>query len=272
MRTGPPQASGRWPGAALILCCLLLLAAAASAAPVIGKVTTAPTPAIAPKETTAEETPAPVPTRAIATPVTTTPAPVKTAVSPAPRPVRTTAAETPEETPEVETTVPAEEWEETEAPDETPWTAREEMTVMPEETVDTHGEPAEPAGEGREGTGASEPFTGDSLMNAEDQAEALSLLQEEDPAVQDLRGDDRSVSVTFARKASILGIISLPYNETVTVDRAGQVRTDTPWWIGFAQPGAGGTLQKQQQIIQALSNVAKMMSDEGSANSTRKIG
>lgn len=135
-----------------------------------------------------------------------------------------------------------------------------------------------PVGNEDEDLGADEsPFVGEFFSREMSRQQALAALQKDNPAISSIRGDENSVSIETKKHAKIFGIFSTPYNETLTIDRSGQVTVREPWWLGFSRRGEMGaidqenTLQKQQQLIQTLSNIAKMLEDTA-GNSTRKIG
>ncbi|HII98454.1 MAG TPA: hypothetical protein HA272_04140 [Methanoregula sp.] len=135
-----------------------------------------------------------------------------------------------------------------------------------------------PVGNEDRDEGADEsPFVGEFFSREMSRQQALAALQEDNPAISGIRGDENSVSIETKKHAKIFGVFSAEYSETLTIDRFGQVTVGEPWWLGLADRGKTGTidqedtLQKQQQLIQALSNIAKMLEDTA-GNSIRKIG
>jgi len=131
--------------------------------------------------------------------------------------------------------------------------------------------------EEREDDEAESGFVGTFLLSDAGRLQALAALQQDDPAIVNLSGDANSVSVETEKHAKIFWIIPATYTETLTINRSGRVTVGEPWWLGLADRGEmeaidqENTLQKQQQLIQTLSNIAKML-DDTAGNSTRKIG
>lgn len=279
----------------LILCLIICttVAVPASAAAVIQKLTPVPNatasivPVISP--TTTAGTPAPtlittIPTKASAEPAITpqrTLLPVRTqlTITPAAWTTETTEPDLPDPGRQIEYTSPVEElpgdilrgddldYDSVESPygDILLETASDQEEILPVGN-----------GEGEESEGEN-VFVGKFLVSDAKRQLALAALQEEDTAIFNISGDENSVSVETEKHAKIFGIFSTAYTETLTIDRSGQVTVGEPWWLGFSSPGEmdaidrKNTLQKQQQLIQTLSNVAKMLGDTA-VNSTRKIG
>jgi hypothetical protein len=73
------------------------------------------------------------------------------------------------------------------------------------------------------------------------------------------------------------GSFPQPIPKPFIFDRSGQVTVGEPWWLGFADRGEQQVIdlqnmvQNPQQLIQALSNIAKMMEDSA-GNTTQKSG
>jgi len=59
-------------------------------------------------------------------------------------------------------------------------------------------------------------------------------VQQADPAFGEMTVDDNAVSLTFSRKARLLGIIETGYTDVVQVTPGGSVEVEQPWWLGFA--------------------------------------
>jgi hypothetical protein len=100
-----------------------------------------------------------------------------------------------------------------------------------------------------------EPFVGGLLVGEAARLQALAALREGDPTIRNLRGDENTVTVESERHAKVFGLFSLPYTQTVTVNRKGILTFDDPWWLIVAQPEEPGSvdlqdsLQKPQQLI-----------------------
>ncbi|MDP3565004.1 MAG: hypothetical protein Q8R70_11000 [Methanoregula sp.] len=124
-----------------------------------------------------------------------------------------------------------------------------------------------------------EPFVGGLLVGEAARLQTLAALREGDPTIRNISGDENTVTVESERHAKVLGLFSIPYTQTVTVNRKGILTFDDPWWLIVAQPEEPGSvdlqdsLQKPQQLIQVLTNIAKTVNDDaGMGNTTRKIG
>lgn len=59
-------------------------------------------------------------------------------------------------------------------------------------------------------------------------------VQQADPAFAEMFVDDDTVSLSFSRKARLLGFIETGYTDVVQVTPDGSVELDQPWWLGFA--------------------------------------
>jgi hypothetical protein len=122
------------------------------------------------------------------------------------------------------------------------------------------------------------PFAGDLLVNESGRRQALAALQEVDPAIRDLRGNEDALSIDYSRTARLLGIIATPYTTTVTVDRDGGVSVSEPWWLALAKRDYlefdNGDEQQQSRALQLLSNLGKAPGDDRNPyiNNTRGSG
>lgn len=77
-------------------------------------------------------------------------------------------------------------------------------------------------------------FAGELLTDETNREEILATLQQENPAINTIRGDVNSVGIEYGRKAKLFGVFETPFTETVTVGRNGNIRVDQPWWLTFA--------------------------------------
>ncbi len=59
-------------------------------------------------------------------------------------------------------------------------------------------------------------------------------VRQADPAFAEMTVDDDAVSLSFSRKARLLGFIETGYTDVVRVTPGGSVEVDQPWWLGFA--------------------------------------
>ncbi|HII98128.1 MAG TPA: hypothetical protein HA272_02400 [Methanoregula sp.] len=59
-------------------------------------------------------------------------------------------------------------------------------------------------------------------------------VRQADPAFAEMTVDDDAVSLSFSRKARLLGFIETGYMDVVRVTPGGSVEVDQPWWLGFA--------------------------------------
>lgn len=59
-------------------------------------------------------------------------------------------------------------------------------------------------------------------------------VRQADPAFAEMTVDDDAVSLSFSRKARLLGFIETGYTDVVRVMPGGSVEVDQPWWLGFA--------------------------------------
>lgn len=59
-------------------------------------------------------------------------------------------------------------------------------------------------------------------------------VRQADSAFAEMTVDDDAVSLSFSRKARLLGFIEAGYTDVVRVMPGGSVEVDQPWWLGFA--------------------------------------
>jgi hypothetical protein len=113
-------------------------------------------------------------------------------------------------------------------------------------------------------------FGGELLKNESNREKILVSLQQQDPAINNIRGDENSLGVDYARKAKLFGVFETRYTETVTVQKNGDIRVDKPWWLAFTtrddadqmdQMDLQDNLPKQEQAMQTVSSIMKMQND-----------
>ncbi|MDP3563481.1 MAG: hypothetical protein Q8R70_03230 [Methanoregula sp.] len=119
-------------------------------------------------------------------------------------------------------------------------------------------------------TGTPPAFAGELLKNESNRGKILVSLQQQDPAINNIRGDENSLGVDYARKAKLFGVFETRYTETVTVQKNGDIRVDKPWWLAFTtrddadqmdQMDLQDNLPKQEQAMQTVSSIMKMQND-----------
>ena len=113
-------------------------------------------------------------------------------------------------------------------------------------------------------------FAGQLLKDDANRGKILVALQQQDPAINNIRGDENSLGVDYGRKAKLFGVFETRYTETVTVQKNGDIRVDKPWWLAFTtregadqmdQMDLQDNLQKQEQAMQTVSSIMKMQND-----------
>ena len=111
-------------------------------------------------------------------------------------------------------------------------------------------------------------------------------LSESDENIRQVKLGDEKIEISYRQKAKLFGLIPLNYLLKTTV-KDGEVEVKQPWWhflarddvqsykttlqeqldllddINSEDPGLEVKLQRQQQILQTLSNVSKMLHDTG---------
>jgi hypothetical protein len=121
-----------------------------------------------------------------------------------------------------------------------------------------------------ETVGTPPAFAGELLKNESNRGKILVALQQQDPAINNIRGDENSLGVEYGRKAKLFGVFETRYTETVTVNKNGDIRVDKPWWLAFTtveemnqmdQLKMQDNLQKQEQSMQTISSIMKMQND-----------
>jgi hypothetical protein len=118
--------------------------------------------------------------------------------------------------------------------------------------------------------GTPPAFAGERLKDEANRKKILVALQQENPAINNIRGDENSLGVDYGRKAKLFGVFETRYTETLTVNKNGDIRVDKPWWLAFAtgeemnqldQLKMQDVLQKQSQSMQTVSSIMKMEND-----------
>jgi len=89
-------------------------------------------------------------------------------------------------------------------------------------------------------------FTVELLKDGTHREEILAALQEEDPAINNIRGDENTLGIEYARTAKLFGVFETRFTETVTVRRNGDIRVDLPWWLAFATRDDADHLDKRE--------------------------
>jgi hypothetical protein len=111
-------------------------------------------------------------------------------------------------------------------------------------------------------------------------------LSESDENIRQVKLGDEKIEISYRQKAKLFGLIPLNYLLKTTV-KDGEVEVKQPWWHFLARddvqsykttlqeqldllgdidpedPGLEVKLQRQQQTLQTLSNVSKMLHDTG---------
>jgi hypothetical protein len=113
-------------------------------------------------------------------------------------------------------------------------------------------------------------FAGELLKDDANRGKILVALQQQDPAINNIRGDENSLGVDYGRKAKLFGVFETRYIETVTVQKNGDIRVDKPWWLAFTtrddadqmdQTDLEDNQNKQEQSMQTVSSLMKMHND-----------
>jgi hypothetical protein len=122
----------------------------------------------------------------------------------------------------------------------------------------------------QETVGTPPAFAGELLKNELNRGKILVALQQQDPAINNIRGDENSLGIDYGRKAKLFGVFETRYTETVTLRNNGEIRVDKPWWLAFTtrddadqmdQMDLQDNLQKQEQSMQTISSIMKMQND-----------
>jgi hypothetical protein len=111
-------------------------------------------------------------------------------------------------------------------------------------------------------------------------------LSESDENIRQVSLGDEKIEISYRQKAKLFGLIPLNYLLKTTVED-GEVSVKQPWWhflarddvktykgelqeqldllgdMGSEDPDLAAKLQRQQQTLQTLSNVSKMLHDTG---------
>jgi hypothetical protein len=167
------------------------------------------------------------------------------------------------------------------------------VTPLPDDvTGDTrHGITGEAAEASREGQGASEPFTGGDtagggpqvtvdaksrvsltpvvteeprvtgrglFADSDEQQQVLRALQAQDPSVRDIRSGDDSVIIEYGRQGTLLGLVPVPYTETVTIGPGGEYRAEVSWWALFTRHEPPGSMTGDAYREKVLDSIGKI--------------
>lgn len=155
-----------------------------------------------------------------------------------------------------------------------------------------HGVAGEAAEESREGQGASDPFTGGDTVggpqvtvdaesrvsltltpvvteeprvsasglfaDGNEKQQVLLTLQQQDPSVRDIRGGGDAVIIEYGRQGTLLGLVPVPYTETVTIGPGGEYRAEVSWWAIFTFHEPPGSMRGEAYREQILDRIGKI--------------
>jgi len=135
-----------------------------------------------------------------------------------------------------------------------------------------------------------------SIKEKEDLTEYAVAVALNDENIEEITFTYGSIKVDYNHPAKLFGIINIDYTATTSVDEHGRIKVTFPWWVAISKSNAKemksemeqelatigddaqlantdlqNILQKQQQSLQMISNIAKMHHDTAMAI-IRKIG